>query len=194
MTQNNQANKKAYLKHRLAGLPTPKNITHDMMRVNHAGELGAVYIYKGQMKSLGYKSDTQSLNMIQDMSEQEVVHLNHFNKILPEQRIRPSVFSPFWILGGFCMGAGTASISKDNAMLCTKSVETVIGDHYQQQIDYFNMGKIYDTETLELFKNQELDHLNHAVHDGANQAKFYHLSDTVIQLTCKIVINIAEKL
>lgn len=180
---------------KLPGLKTQERIKDEMLRVDHAGEYGAVQIYRGQMAALkNASSQKESYTEIKHMAAQESVHLNHFNQLLPKRNIRPSAISPLWRIGGFMMGAMTALTSKENAMACTESVETVIGEHYNEQISYFEEKGDDEIETLKKFRDEELEHLEYAVQDGAKEAKAYHTSDNLITTICKSVIRIAEKI
>ncbi|MEM6603965.1 MAG: demethoxyubiquinone hydroxylase family protein [Pseudomonadota bacterium] len=180
---------------RLPGMHTPQTIQHEMLRVDHAGEFGAVGIYRGQKDALKHAThERQSYENICHMAEGEDVHLAHFNKILPERRIRPSLFSPFWARGSYILGSVTALISKNNAMACTEAVETVIGAHYNEQIDFFEAVKDPETEALKKFRDDELEHLDEAVSDGAQQASVYRAANGIVQSLCKGVITIAEKI
>ena len=113
---------------------------------------------------------------------------------MSEQVCLKQFFNTFKRIGGFMMGAVTALTSKDNAMACTESVETVIGEHYNEQIAYCEEKGDDQLDHLKKFRDEELEHLEHAVQDGAKDAKAYHVSDGVIQTLCKSVIRIAEKI
>ncbi|KAL7746204.1 ubiquinone biosynthesis monooxygenase Coq7 [Sorochytrium milnesiophthora] len=101
-----------------------------MLRVNQAGEIGANWIYKGQLAVLG--RDPKTGPMLQHMLDQEVHHLETFNKLIPEFRARPSALYPVWQAAGFVVGVGSALLGKRAAMACTEAVETVIGNHYNE--------------------------------------------------------------
>ena len=178
----------------LPGKATKKRVKTDMVRVDHAGEFGAVEIYRGQAAVLSKASDHRDgYQKICHMGDQEKVHLGEFNKQLPQRHIRPSMLSPLWKRGGFAMGALTALISKESAMACTEAVETVIDGHYQEQIAYFEKDSDPLTPTLEKFRQEELEHKEEAVEDGAQQAPFYKTTNFLIQSLCKAVIKAAEK-
>ena len=104
-----------------------KQMLDKMLRVDHAGEYGAIRIYQGQLAVLGR---TPVAPVLQEMHDQEKVHLATFNQLLPKYRVRPTVMLPFWDLAGFMLGAGAALLGKEGAMACTVAVESVIGEHY----------------------------------------------------------------
>lgn len=162
-----------------------------ILRVDHAGEYGAVRIYQGQLAVLGDKhpmSDT-----IKHMKEQEDVHLERFNELIRERGARPTLLTPFWHVAGFALGAGTALLGVKAAMVCTEAVETVIDDHYAGQIEQLGEDESALAEELEKFRQEEIEHRNTAVEHGAHQAPAYGLLSGLIQFGCKTVIKIAER-
>lgn len=103
-----------------------------MIRVDQAGEVGAYYIYKGQIAVLG--NDKKLKPILQEMWDQEKVHLERFDQLIGHHRVRPSLLRPVWEIAGYAVGFATASIGKEAAMACTEAVETVIGNHYDDQL------------------------------------------------------------
>jgi 3-demethoxyubiquinol 3-hydroxylase len=198
-TQNLDISNPKEHKNILALLPaknTPETLKTKMLRVDHAGEFGAVHIYRGQVTALQSASDKNDvLAKIQEMGEHEKVHLNTFNQILTERRIRPSLLSPLWHFGGFFMGAVTALISDTSAMACTEAVETVIDKHYAMQIDYYEQETQQDSilDTLKQFRQDELNHKQEAIDSHSENAPFYTATKCVIQAICHSVIKLAHK-
>lgn len=103
-----------------------------MVRVDQSGEVGAYYIYMGQMAVLG--RDKKLRPILQEMWDQEKKHLERFDQLVTDMRVRPSLLRPVWEVAGFVVGAGTALMGKEAAMACTEAVETVIGNHYDDQL------------------------------------------------------------
>ena len=139
---------------------TTKDVLQRFIRVNHAGEFGAVRIYEGQLAALKYDVD------ITDMLEHEKVHLEYFNNAIIEKRVRPTVLKPIWHVGGWLLGYLTAKASKETAMVCTVAVEDIIIDHYNKQLDYLKTRNIDNddiAENIQKFCDDEKDH-----HDFAN--------------------------
>ncbi|KAM3849441.1 5-demethoxyubiquinone hydroxylase, mitochondrial-like [Diretmus argenteus] len=166
-----------------------------MLRVDHAGEYGANRIYAGQMAVLG-RSQTGPL--IQEMWDQEKKHLEKFNEILSENRIRPTVLLPFWNITGFLLGASTALLGKEGAMACTVAVEESISEHYNSQIRAL-MEKDPDryTELLTVikeFRDEELEHHDTGLEHDAESVPGYWLLKNAIQLGCKAAIYASERI
>lgn len=109
-----------------------RELLNPMIRVDQAGEVGAYYIYKGQIAVLG--SDKKLRPILQEMWDQEKVHLARFDQLIGQHRVRPSLLRPIWVAAGYTVGYFTACIGKEAAMACTEAVETVIGNHYDDQL------------------------------------------------------------
>ncbi|KAJ3077475.1 ubiquinone biosynthesis monooxygenase Coq7 [Quaeritorhiza haematococci] len=167
-----------------------------MLRVNHAGEIGADYIYRGQLAVLG--RDKKVGPLIQHMWEQEKLHLETFEKIIGENRVRPTALRPMWEAVGFALGAGTALLGKEAAMACTEAVETVIGEHYNDQLrELLKVEGNEDVEKLKSvikqFRDDELGHLDTAVLHDSKKALLYPGLTAVIQQGCKAAIWLASR-
>jgi ubiquinone biosynthesis monooxygenase Coq7 len=167
---------------------------HEMLRVDHAGELAAGAIYRGQRAVLrGSPAAGRALAQIADLEAQEDEHLARFDAILVERRVRPSLLAPLWRAAGFGLGAATALISESAAHACTEAVESVIEGHYAAQ-----MAELTDREPalaaeLSRFRDDELAHRDIAVAEGAHDAPAYPLLTAVIRAGCRAAIAIAQK-
>ena len=162
------------------------------LRVNHAGERAAQTIYQGQLAILKNRPEASE---IQHMMEQEVEHLETFETLLNDYRVRPSALDPVWGAAGFILGAGTALMGPKAAMACTIAVEEVIGEHYDKQVKYLEaVGEEKElTKTLARFRDEELEHRDIAIdHDGRN-APAYPVLRSIIQFGCRTAIKIAER-
>ena len=124
---------------------TDKSILDQIIRVDHAGEYGATRIYDGQIAVFG--KDSKIGKTIQHMADQEQEHIDKFNELLVEKRVRPTALLPLWNIAGFALGAGTALMGEKSAMACTVAVEKVIGEHYREQQD------LLEDDEKELKKN-----------------------------------------
>ena len=106
-----------------------------MLRVDHAGEYGAVAIYKGQLAVFGRQHGRERINgQLEHMAAQEQEHLDAFDRLLVQNRVRPTALSPVWNAAGFALGAATALLGEKAAHACTEAVETVIEEHYGDQV------------------------------------------------------------
>ncbi|PVU92486.1 hypothetical protein BB561_003802 [Smittium simulii] len=173
-----------------------KSLIDRMIRVDQAGETAAVWIYRGQKAILG--KDPKLSKLLDDMKDQEKVHLDSFNKKIVEFNARPTIFQPVAAAGGFALGAVTALLGVKAAMTCTEAVETAIGMHYNNQLR--ELYKSQDSEQIQtlmkdikLFRDQELEHLDTAVENGAKDAPFYNTLSSLIKSGCNTAIWLCEK-
>ncbi len=174
---------------------TNQKILEEIIRVDHAGERGAIKIYEGQLLALNtIKQDEHLKNIIQEMKEQEKEHLEYFEKEIQKRKIKPTYLLPLWDVIGVSLGFGTALLGKKAAMLCTASVEEVIDKHYKNQIDQINEDEKKLKEKITKFRQDELNHKNIAYENGANKDGVYLILDKIIKIGSKVAINISEKI
>ncbi|XP_051563406.1 5-demethoxyubiquinone hydroxylase, mitochondrial [Myxocyprinus asiaticus] len=185
---------------RYSVLPPPRDkeekaMLDSMLRVDHAGEYGANRIYAGQMAILGR---TQTGPLIQHMWDQEKIHLEKFNEILGEHRVRPTLMLPLWNITGFALGACTALLGKEGAMACTVAVEESISEHYNSQIrTLMEADPERYTELLQIikeFRDDEIEHHDTGLEHDAESVPGYLVLKTLIQVGCKAAIYISQRI
>ena len=174
---------------------TNKKTLEEIIRVDHAGERGAIKIYEGQLLALKtIKQDNDLKDKIEEMKEKEKEHLEYFEKEIQKRKIKPTYLLPFWDLTSVALGFGTALLGKKAAMLCTASVEKVIEEHYQDQLKKLGNDEKDLREKIEKFKKDETDHKNTAYNFGATNKGLYSIMDKIIQTGSRIAITISEKI
>ena len=174
---------------------TNKKILEEIIRVDHAGERGAIKIYEGQLLALKtIKQDNELKDIIEKMKDHEKEHLEYFEKEIQKRKIKPTYFLPLWDLMGVTLGFGTALLGKKTAMLCTASVEEVIEDHYQKQIKKLGNDEMNLKAKIEKFKGDEVDHKNIAYEAGATNKGLYSIMNKIIKTGSRIAITISEKI
>tara|TARA_Y100000590_G_scaffold401859_1_gene487048 strand:- start:650 stop:1183 length:534 start_codon:yes stop_codon:yes gene_type:complete len=174
---------------------TNRKILEEIIRVDHAGERGAIKIYEGQLLALKtIKQDNSLRDKIEDMKEHEQEHLKFFEREIQKRKIKPTYLLPLWDVMGVALGFGTALLGKKAAMLCTASVEEVIEDHYQNQLKKLGDDEKNLKEKIEKFKGDETDHKNMAYEAGATNIGIYSIMDKVIKTGSRIAITISEKI
>lgn len=182
---------------RRARPPFPGPISGDdiaaMIRVDHAGEFGAVRIYAGQMAVLGKRGSKAAL-AINHMAAQEDVHLKRFEALLYERRVRPTLIQPFWHVAGFALGAATALMGERTAMACTEAVETVIDEHYGEQLERLGDSEPELRQTITQFRAEEVAHHDTAIDHGAQKAVGHDILTAAIKTGCKIAIALSTKI
>ena len=162
-----------------------------MIRVDHAGEYGAVRIYEGQLAVLG---KTAAADSIRRMAAEEQRHLETFDRLIVERRVRPTALEPVWRIAGFALGAATALMGEKAAMACTAAVEEVIDGHYAGQIE-----RLGDTDkelktTVADFRADEIAHRDEALAAGAEQAPGYRLLSEAIKAGCRLAIALSTRI
>ena len=174
---------------------TNKKYLEEIIRVDHAGERGAIKIYEGQLLALKtFKQDNTLRKQIEEMKEHEKEHYEYFDKELKKRNISPTKFLPLWDLLGVGLGFGTAMLGKKATMLCTAAVEEIIGDHYQNQTYKLDSDEKELKEKILKFRDDELNHRDIAYRGGATKDGVYGLLDKVIKTSSRIAIVISEKI
>ena len=173
---------------------TSKKKIEEFIRVDHAGERGAIKIYEGQLLALNTIIKNNDLkNTIEHMKEHEIEHCEFFEKEIKKRNIKPTRFIKLWDLLGLGLGFGTTILGKEAAMLCTASVEEVIQDHYESQINQLEDDEKELKRKITKFREDEIDHKDIAYGEGATKKGLYKILDKVIKTGSKIAIKISEK-
>ena len=166
----------------------------EFIRVDHAGERGAVKIYEGQLLALNTLIKNEDLKKtIEEMKVHETEHCQFFEKEIKKRNIKPTKFLPLWDLLGVGLGFGSTILGKKAAMLCTASVEEVIDKHYLDQINQLGPEENNLKKKIAKFRQDELDHKDIAYEEGASKKGFYSIMDKIIKTSSKIAIRISEK-
>lgn len=176
------------------------------LRVNHAGELAATLIYTAQTPPI-VKAYPHLQPLMKHMYDQEACHFDTFNKLLAKHRVRPTAMYPIWQVAASTLGWVTGMMGREAAMACTEAVETEIGNHYNGQVrelfkwiqEIKDNGEEVDSEILQLietirkFRDEELEHLDHALENDAKEAQPYEPLTRIIRYGCKGAIWISER-
>jgi len=174
---------------------TNKKFLEELIRVDHAGERGAIKIYEGQLLALKtFKQDENLKNKIEEMKEHEKEHYDFFENEIQKRNIAPTKLLPLWDLLGVALGFGTAMLGKKATMLCTASVEEVIGDHYKNQTYELHEDEEELKKNIIKFRNDELNHKDIAYEGGATKDGLYGLLDKVIKTSSHIAISISKRI
>ncbi len=166
--------------------------TSAMLRVNQAGEYGATRIYAGQLAVLGRSS--AAAHQIARMAAQEERHLERFNRLMAERRVRPTALQPLWNVAGFALGAATALLSEKAAMACTDAVETEIDRHYTEQLEELGTSDPVLAADIADFQAEELEHRATAREHGAQEAAGYPLLSAAIRAGCRVAIELSKRI
>ncbi len=174
---------------------TNKIKVEEFIRVDHAGERGAIKIYEGQLLALNTVVKNENLKkIIEEMKNHEKEHSDFFENEIKKRNIKPTKLLPLWDLLGVGLGFGSTILGKKAAMLCTASVEEVIDEHYKNQINQLESDEKKLKENIIKFREDELHHKNIAYDEGATKKGAYFILDKIIKTGSKIAINLSEKI
>ena len=163
-----------------------------MLRVDQAGEYGAIRIYAGQLAVL--RRNAPESKLIARMAAQEERHLKRFNELMAERRVRPTALQPLWNVAGFALGAATALMSEKAALACTDAVETEIDKHYAAQLTELGGDDPALAGDIAEFRAEELEHRDTARQAGAGQAIGYPLLTAAIRAGCRVAIGLSKRI
>ena len=175
----------------LPGDLSQSDLVKRFIRVNHAGEFGAKRIYEGQLAVL---KNTKDAAVIEHMKDQELHHLETFEKLIVERKVRPTVLHPLWNVAGFALGVGTALLGPKAAMACTVAVEEVIDEHYADQEAQLTEDEGELKETINRFRDEELEHRDTAIDLGGKTTPGYPVLRRTIRAGSKLAIWLSERL
>ena len=167
----------------------------EMLRVDHSGEYGAVAIYRGQLAVFERQHGKERIiGQLKSMAAEEQDHLDAFDRMLAAGHVRPTALSPVWNAAGFALGAATALLGEKAAHACTEAVETVIEEHYGDQVTELNAaGEDELASRMAKFQEEEVAHKDLAAAEGAAEAPGYALLSAFIRTGCRLAIRISEK-
>ena len=176
-------------------MKSTKSKIEEFIRVDHAGERGAVKIYEGQLLALNTLiKDDDLKKTIEEMKIHEKEHCEFFETEIKRRKIKPTKFLPLWDLLGVGLGFGSSILGRKAAMLCTASVEEVIDEHYQNQINQLGSDEKNLKKKIIKFREDELHHKDLAYNKGATKKGLYSIMDIIIKTGSKLAINISEKI
>ena len=177
---------------RLPGDPTAEQLVEQMIRVDHAGEYGAVRIYAGQLAVLG--RDPEAGAAIRAMAAKEREHLAAFEKLVGDRHVRPTALQPLWHVAGFALGAATALMGPRAAMACTVAVEEVIDRHYGAQAAQLGDDETELKSAIERYRADELAHRDEALAHGAAAAPGYEALTTAVKAASRLAIWLSTRI
>lgn len=163
-----------------------------MLRVNQAGEFGAIRIYAGQLAVMGNR--TAISGEIETMAQQEAAHRERFDALLVKRGVRPTALQPLWSAAGFALGAATALIGPEAAMACTAAIETEIDRHYTEQLEVLGDDDPELAEMIREFRDDEREHRDTALASGAERAPAYPLLFNAIRMGCRVAIAVSKRI
>ena len=163
----------------------------EIIRVDHAGEHGAIAIYKGQLSALSLIGDKKTSSIISEMAEGEKAHAKEFDRLVKERKTRPTALMPLWSLAGYTLGVISVIGGKDSVMACTEAVEDVIDKIEELE----SSGKEQDIlKTIKKFHAEEVEHEKIAKNEITENTPTLKIFKNLVGLGCKTAINLSEKI
>lgn len=167
----------------------------EILRVDHAGEYGAVQIYRAQRAVFEGRRGREAISAdLTEMQGHEQVHKDRFDALLNQHQVRPTALLPLWHVAAVGLGVGTALMGEKAAHACTEAVESVIEQHYAHQIAELKDRDPALAAELTKFRDEELAHHDHAIDHGSREAPAYRLLSAVIKAGCKAAIKVSERI
>ena len=163
-----------------------------MIRVDQAGEYGAVRIYAGQRAVLGEAGPVSGA--IAGMAAQEAKHLARFDAMIAARGVRPTLLQPLWRVAGHALGVTTALISPATALAATAAIEDEIDSHYGEQLEALESEDPELSSAIEEFRADEQEHRDAAIQGGAQDAFLYPLLYSSIRAGCRIAIELSKRI
>lgn len=179
----------------MPGEAAADRMSDEMIRVDHAGEYGAVQIYRGQLAVFERVGAHQhAARVIGEMEAGEKAHLQTFDRLIAERGVRPTLMAPVWRVAGFGLGAVTALMGERAAHACTEAVEEVIEDHYARQSERLGRSDPELKDLIDRFREDEIEHKQTAIDQGAREAPGYSVLSAIVKIGCRAAIRISEKI
>ena len=192
MARKQTINSKRKTSRRKERVLTDQSILEEIIRVDHAGEFGATRIYDGQIAIFGKKSKIGKT--IKHMADQEQEHIETFEKLILNHRVRPTALLPVWNVAGYFLGVATAMMGEKAAMACTVAVEKVIGEHYHKQLSLLKEDHKKLKATIKKFAQDELEHHDIGIAHDAEKTPGYTILTKFIEMGCKTAITVSKKI
>jgi ubiquinone biosynthesis monooxygenase Coq7 len=192
MARKQTINSKRKTSRRKERVLTDQSILEEIIRVDHAGEFGATRIYDGQIAIFGKKSKIGKT--IKHMADQEQEHIETFEKLILNHRVRPTALLPVWNVAGYFLGVATAMMGEKAAMACTVAVEKVIGEHYHKQLSLLKEDHKKLKATIKKFAQDELEHHDIGIAHDAEKTPGYTILTKFIEMGCKTAIAVSKKI
>ena len=192
MARKQTINSKRKTSRRKERVLTDQSILEEIIRVDHAGEFGATRIYDGQIAIFGKKSKIGKT--IKHMADQEQEHIETFEKLILNHRVRPTALLPVWNVAGYFLGVATAMMGEKAAMACTVAVEKVIGEHYHKQLSSLKGDHKKLKATIKKFAQDELEHHDIGIAHNAEKTPGYTILTKFIEIGCKTAIAVSKKI
>jgi 3-demethoxyubiquinol 3-hydroxylase len=166
----------------------PRMTVKRILKVNHAGETGAIRIYAAQI-AVAKRLFPHIVPELEEMRADEIEHERLFREAMPARRARPCWVMSLWKLGGYVLGFATALMGERMVWVCTEAVEATVHRHLQDQL-FFLKDRDPELHALILsIQEQEMAHLADArEHQGDAKSASRSAGNAVIGFATDVLI------
>lgn len=153
-----------------------------ILRVNHAGEFGAIRIYGAQV-AFSRALWPSLVSPLTELRSHEIRHCTVFRDAMPSRNARPCRAMWLWGCGGWALGAMTALLGPKAIWACTEAVEDVVHDHLDAQIAFLRPLGSELANTIAEIQTEEEGHLALAKSNKGADSSLTSLLDRIIRPT-----------
>ncbi|MEO8670578.1 MAG: demethoxyubiquinone hydroxylase family protein [Tahibacter sp.] len=164
-----------------------------ILRVNHAGEYGAICIYRGQISVARFFS-AGCVGALTEMLAHERTHFQTFGGILVERGVRPCHALPLWAFGGWVIGIATALLGTRSIWVCTTAIERTVSAHLAHQVEFLRASDYDVLAAVQTIQLDEESHEQYASRNGGEATGPYVLLSWVIAGATSFAIWLSTKL
>lgn len=167
----------------------PALVLRDILRVDHAGEYGAIRIYRAQIALARWRAP-DLVAMLRDALADETRHRDRFDAGLRQRGLRPCDMLPLWGIGGTLLGAGTALLGREAILTCTEAVERTVHRHMDDQVAWLAPREPDLATAIAAIRDEEVDHLLEAQgrRATATPVLWLRMLDTVVAMATELLV------
>ena len=163
-----------------------------ILRVNHAGEHGAVAIYGAQL-SRAPQHQNALVSWLKETLAHEERHRDTFLAAMPKRGAKPCRAMAVWSVGGALLGKSTALLGQTGIMVCTAAVERTVHKHLEEQISYLSELDGELAEIIRKIRSEEDEHLEYAEKHHNQKSPFAQLLSLGVAFATEILIWISTR-
>jgi 3-demethoxyubiquinol 3-hydroxylase len=177
---------------RILSVPTVQTVDQ-ILRVDHAGECGAIRIYRSQI-SIARRLHPACVAALEEMLSHELQHFQTFDNLLKVRGVRPCYALPFWMVGGWVLGTFTALLGERAIWVCTAAIENTVNAHLDHQVAVLSANDSAALAAVESIRRDEAAHEDHAVRHGGESGGLYRALRWIVKGATSLAIWLSTKL
>ncbi|MET1256797.1 demethoxyubiquinone hydroxylase family protein [Aliikangiella maris] len=163
-----------------------------IIRVDHAGEHGAIKIYQAQLFFARYFYQ-DLVPQLKEMLEHEKNHHQIFSAFLKSRQIRTCYALPIWAIGGYLLGIVTAMLGKNAISICTYAIESTVLRHLDWQLGFLKKVDSSAYRVVESIKMDEEEH-RYFGEQTLKRTWLYYPIFYIVRLSTRFAIWLSTKL